>query len=304
MGGFCLNIWRRNRITITTTAILMLACAGTAAAMAAPSPSGSQTTGSAQGTATADASSQAVSQQPSQAYLSEMAKIYAAAQAQTSLPGGSEGAMLDEVAQGKITAQMALAAIQKAKLPSQTAGILSATVTALQSPGVASAAALEKALAQSPQGAPTQVYGALGAALRRAQPGVPIHVVLNGQQVHFAALGLEPYISSGRTLIPLRAVSTALGAQVVWNAKTSMATLSWKSAPAGGPVTLALKPGSKVMWETTSKGKVGILMDTTAQDKNGRLAVPIRFVAAAIGDQVGWYGGSADLVTIATPAGG
>lgn len=290
-----------NRIPITTSAILMLACVGPAVAMAASAPSGSQT-------ATANSSS-AQAQVPKNLpappppYQKEMSQIYAAAKAQTSLPGGSEGAMLDQVGQGKLTAQTALSAIQKAHLPSQTAGMLSAAVTALQSPGAASATALESALANAPQGAPAQVYEVLGAALRQAQPGVPVHVVVNGQQVHFASLGLEPYISGGSTLIPLRAVSTALGGQVAWSTKTGTATLSWTSTP-NGPVTLALKPGSTVMWQTTSKGKVGVLMDTTAQDQNGRLAIPIRYVAQAIGDQVGWYGGSAGLVTIATPVGG
>lgn len=116
----------------------------------------------------------------------------------------------------------------------------------------------------------------------------PISVFVNGQKL---ALDVPPSVASGRALVPLRAIFEALGAAVDWNQKARTVTASW---PGG---SLALPVGARsatVNGATTS-------LDVPAQVINGRTLVPLRFVAEAIGAQVGWYGGSRVITVNAPP---
>lgn len=103
-----------------------------------------------------------------------------------------------------------------------------------------------------------------------------IGVFLNGQALAF---DVPPTVVSGRTLVPLRTIFEALGAEVDWNQDTRTATASWS----GGSLGLTIGSSS-----ATVNGAAKPL-DVPGQIVNGRTLVPLRFIAEAMGTQVGWY---------------
>jgi len=113
-----------------------------------------------------------------------------------------------------------------------------------------------------------------------------VSVYLNGQKVSF---DVEPIIENDRTLVPLRAVFEAVGADVQWDEATS--------------TVLANREGTEVVLKIGSlqplvNGQVWPL-DVPAQIVNNRTLAPLRFVGEAFGGQVGWDA-AARTVTITT----
>jgi len=111
-----------------------------------------------------------------------------------------------------------------------------------------------------------------------------IRVFVNGAALRF---DVAPTVVGGRTLVPLRAIFEALGAEVTWNQETQSATASWD----GG--TLELPVGKAV----ARLGGQERSLDVPAQLIGGRTMVPLRFIGEALGAQVGWYGQSS-VITI------
>lgn len=102
-------------------------------------------------------------------------------------------------------------------------------------------------------------------------------VIVDGAVVNFP--DAKPYIdSNNRTLVPIRFVTEALGADVEWNQGSQEATITL------GDVKAVLKIGEK----TIKKGNTTIQMDTVAILKDNRTFVPARFVAEAFGASVGY----------------
>ena len=97
-----------------------------------------------------------------------------------------------------------------------------------------------------------------------------------------------PYIENGRTMVPLRFVSEAFGAQVDWNAETQTATIT------SGENVVAFTLGNK---NYTANGVVKE-SETEAKLVNGRTMIPLRATVEALGKQVMWYG-NAQLILIA-----
>ncbi|MCL6479841.1 MAG: copper amine oxidase N-terminal domain-containing protein, partial [Peptococcaceae bacterium] len=105
-----------------------------------------------------------------------------------------------------------------------------------------------------------------------------VRVLVNGQEVHFP--DQKPFIDSsvGRTYVPLRFVSEALGGVVDWNQETRTASVN-KS----GTVIL-MQIGSK---SPTVNGQVKVI-DAAAMLMNDRTVVPLRFVSECLGATVEW----------------
>ncbi len=97
------------------------------------------------------------------------------------------------------------------------------------------------------------------------------------------------YIADGRTMIPLRAVSEALGLEVTWNADTKTIGL----VPLSG-APLELKVGSD---EIVRDGEV-TQMDTACVLKDSRTYVPLRFVSNALGSNLTWEGRGYHFINI------
>jgi hypothetical protein len=104
-----------------------------------------------------------------------------------------------------------------------------------------------------------------------------ITAYLNGKAT---ALDAAPFIdkSSGRTLVPIRFVSEALGFNVAYNEKTKEVTIR------NNDTVVVIRIGSKI---ATVNGK-NITLDVAPVIQNGRTFVPVRFISETTGFKVEW----------------
>jgi transglutaminase-like putative cysteine protease len=101
-------------------------------------------------------------------------------------------------------------------------------------------------------------------------------VYLDGIELAFA--DQPPIIASGRTLVPLRFVSEAFGAQVDWDPATGSVPIALDD------INVMLRIGRRevVVNERT------VLLDVAPTLINGRTMVPLRFVSEVLGATVSW----------------
>lgn len=100
-------------------------------------------------------------------------------------------------------------------------------------------------------------------------------VILNGQVMTFQ--DAQPTIQDGRTLVPLRPVFEALGADVRWDEYTRTVT--------------AIKAGTEIRLVTGGqayKNGSPVILDVPATIIDDRTMVPLRFVSEALGSMVAW----------------
>lgn len=113
-------------------------------------------------------------------------------------------------------------------------------------------------------------------------------VTLNGSQLQFD--DTPPTIEEGRTLVPLRAIFEALGANIEWDGPTQTVTVQ------KGAVEIRLEIGGQAY-----KNGQPTPIDVPAKIINERTMVPLRFVSEALGCQVKWDGPSQTItITSAT----
>ena len=114
-----------------------------------------------------------------------------------------------------------------------------------------------------------------------------VEMQINGEYIDFT--GAEPEIVGGRTMVPMRGVLDALGAQVDYDhpSKTVTAAL--------GGVSLRHTIGTEEI--TVSGGQV-LTMDGASYVKNGSVMVPVRFFSQALGLEVYWDRGQRTAVVI------
>jgi hypothetical protein len=101
-----------------------------------------------------------------------------------------------------------------------------------------------------------------------------ISIIVNGSQV---SSDVPPQIVNGCTMVPVRVISEAIGANVSWDPDTQTVTLL------DNGVHVAMTLGGY-----TLENGSPITLDNPAQIINGRVMVPIRFIAEAFGCQVNW----------------
>ncbi|MEW6173823.1 MAG: copper amine oxidase N-terminal domain-containing protein [Bacillota bacterium] len=106
-----------------------------------------------------------------------------------------------------------------------------------------------------------------------------IVVTIDGQPLSFG-VDASPQIVQGRTLVPLRAIFEALGAQVEWQESTRTVVGT------KGGTTIVLRVGQR----EALKGTERITLDVPAMIISGRTMVPLRFVSEALGTSVSWDG--------------
>lgn len=110
---------------------------------------------------------------------------------------------------------------------------------------------------------------------------IPIYI--DGEYQLFSQ---SPFIKSGTTLVPMRAIFEKLEANVVWNSKDRVVTAKKDN------IEIILAVDST---EATVNGKQ-VLLAQPAEVKNGSTMVPLRFVSEALGADVIWF---PDTTTIA-----
>lgn len=104
-----------------------------------------------------------------------------------------------------------------------------------------------------------------------------ITVKLNGKLLDFDQ---PPIIFDDRTLVPLRVIFEALGADVSWNGNTQTVTA------AKNGIVITVKIGEECIY----KNSEAIAIDVPAMIVNERTLVPVRAVSEALGADVSWDG--------------
>jgi len=106
-------------------------------------------------------------------------------------------------------------------------------------------------------------------------PQAPIKVLLDGDELEF---DVPPQLISGRTMVPMRVIFEALGADVDWDPATRKITAIKED------LVITLTIGSNVL---TRNGE-DIQLDVPARLTGGRTLVPIRAVSESFGAEVDW----------------
>ncbi len=104
-----------------------------------------------------------------------------------------------------------------------------------------------------------------------------VKVYLDGNMLGFDE---PPIIEDGRTLVPLRAIFEALGADVGWDGETSTVTAQKEQAK------IELQIGSRAAYINNQP----VELDVPGRIVNDRTMVPLRFVSEALGARVDWDG--------------
>lgn len=115
-----------------------------------------------------------------------------------------------------------------------------------------------------------------------------IPVFINGKELKS---DVPPVIKYGRILIPVRAVTNALGADVQWNPDTATATITktvygsvYGSTYEASTIKIELKLDEKIAFVNGKQ----VELDVKAETINNRMLVPIRFIAETFKNYVEW----------------
>lgn len=106
-----------------------------------------------------------------------------------------------------------------------------------------------------------------------------VRVSVNGSLLDFTG-DTAPFITNGRTLVPMRKSFEAVGAMVDWNDGTKEVTISKD----GNEVKLVIGKGTYTVNGEVKNMETGVV----SQIVGGRTVLPARYVAEALGVQVGW----------------
>ena len=114
-----------------------------------------------------------------------------------------------------------------------------------------------------------------GATLMPAYAQTPISVVVDGTPIEF---DVAPFIENDRTLVPVRGVFEAMGAEVLWDADARAVTI--------------LKGADEIYMEIDStyilKNLNANIYDTTAKIVDDRTFIPLRAVSELLDCDVAW----------------
>ncbi len=127
----------------------------------------------------------------------------------------------------------------------------------------------------------TTVYG---------QPLQPIGILLDGTPL---ILEVSPILMEGRTMVPLRAIFEALGAEVSWDPTTETVIGSKRST------TIKLTLESREAYVNDRL----VQLEVPATIINNRTLVPARFIAESLGAQVQWDNATQTVTILSTPQG-
>lgn len=125
--------------------------------------------------------------------------------------------------------------------------------------------------------APDDLAGYKQLGQLRSKMGVDkgVEAYVKGKEVAF---DVRPVIKEGRTLVPVRALTEALGAQLSWDPVSRTVTVK------AGDKEILLTIDSK----TAVVNGTAVELDAAAAILEGRTVLPLRFVAEALGLNVQW----------------
>ncbi|CAH0118578.1 hypothetical protein PAE9249_01067 [Paenibacillus sp. CECT 9249] len=118
---------------------------------------------------------------------------------------------------------------------------------------------------------------AVFAAKAEAAGAKEIELYLNGSRIH---TDTAPYIvpKAGKVMVPLRVIGESLGAFVDWNERSGTVSIS------GQDTAISLAKGKK----TATVNGEPVELEASAEMRNGRTMVPLRFVGESLGMTVNW----------------
>ncbi|WNQ11630.1 copper amine oxidase N-terminal domain-containing protein [Paenibacillus aurantius] len=117
-------------------------------------------------------------------------------------------------------------------------------------------------------------YKQLGKLLKKLGV-VGVKAYVNGEEPAFE---VRPFIKEGNTLVPFRAISESLKADVTWNNEERSVTV------VKGDITIKLFIGSTTAYVN---GKA-VTLEVAAEIKDGSTMVPVRFVSESLKAKVDW----------------
>lgn len=112
-------------------------------------------------------------------------------------------------------------------------------------------------------------------AAKTPEKDIPIDLIVNGSYIRTDAV---PFIEHDTTLVPIRFVSEALGANVWWDSNAAEAVV------VDGGKTIRMPENKSVAYVNGRAVKLSKPMRLSG----GRTFVPVRFVAESLGAKVGW----------------
>jgi len=140
---------------------------------------------------------------------------------------------------------------------------------------------IEKALALAPFD--EKFYQQAGEIYKQAGITGP-QVFVNGVKPEF---DVKPFVDSGRTLVPFRALAETMGAEVNWDAETKTVTVL------KGDKEINMVIGSNA---ATVNGSP-VTLDVPPKVVDGRTVIPLRFVGESLDSEVG-YNGDTKIIKI------
>ncbi len=122
----------------------------------------------------------------------------------------------------------------------------------------------------------------------KAYAAKDISVFVDGQEI---LMKVPPKSIEGKTMIPVRAVTEAVGCQVEWFDEDKRVVIY---SPAGGEPLIVMHVNDKNVTVNSYNGNTGaitgkvIKVDVPPTNINGSVMVPLRFIAETIGFDVQW----------------
>ena len=110
------------------------------------------------------------------------------------------------------------------------------------------------------------------------KPNNPVNVKVYDQYINFSSINQWPFIESGRTMVPLRAVFEVMNCSVRWDAVKNSAVVEYEGT------TIAIPANSNTAYINGTAST----LDVPARLVNNRIMVPLRFVSEAIDKTVIW----------------
>ena len=102
-------------------------------------------------------------------------------------------------------------------------------------------------------------------------------VLLNGERLQFDQ---PPFVENGRTLVPMRTVMEAMGAEVTWDENFHTVTAIKDN------VTLVVQDYNRMI----TKNGLPVMLDTWPKVINDTMFAPVRAIAESFGAVVDWNG--------------
>lgn len=115
-----------------------------------------------------------------------------------------------------------------------------------------------------------------------------ISVVVDGQNITF---DVAPRLIGGRTMVPLRAIFEALGAEVTWDDATQT-VMAYNEA-----YIVKCTIGSNTIYVNNVAKEI----DVAPMEINSRTLVPVRFIAEAFGCDVQWNASTMTVTVTSSP---